>query len=128
MEPLAKFIRSSLTFSNLRKCTSKFYKKLLKSLRSIYLTFYGHWGLTIEKRFAEWKLKTQPKQTLPPSANFTNILWADFCTKVFCAPFMCLQFGFVIFWRKDLGAKAANNLLVKLPPSGNSWRRNSTSC
>jgi hypothetical protein len=40
---------------------------------------------------------------------------------------MCLQFGFVIFWRKDFGAKAANKLWVKLPPSGNIWRRNSTS-
>jgi hypothetical protein len=36
--------------------------------------------------------------------------------KVFCAPFMCLQFGFVIFWRKDFGAKAANKMLVKLTP------------
>jgi hypothetical protein len=36
--------------------------------------------------------------------------------KVFCAPFMCLQFGFVIFWQKDLGAKAANKMLVKLTP------------
>jgi hypothetical protein len=26
--------------------------------------------------------------------------------KVFCAAFMCLQFGFVIFWQKDFGAKA----------------------
>jgi len=33
-----------------------------------------------------------------------------FCMKVFCAAFMCLQFGFVIFWRKDFGAKASGNL------------------
>ncbi len=32
--------------------------------------------------------------------------------------FMCLQVGFVIFWRKDLGAKAANKMLVKLTPGG----------
>jgi hypothetical protein len=37
-----------------------------------------------------------------------------FCTKVFCAAFMYLQFGFVIFWRKDFGAKAADKMLVKL--------------
>jgi hypothetical protein len=39
-----------------------------------------------------------------------------FCTKVFCAAFMCLQFEFVIFWRKDLGTKAAHKMLVKLTP------------
>ncbi len=36
--------------------------------------------------------------------------------KVFCAAFMRLQFGFVIFWRKDFGAKAVNKMLVKLTP------------
>ena len=37
-----------------------------------------------------------------------------FHTKVPCAPFMCLQFGFVIFWQKDFGAKAPHKMLVKL--------------
>jgi hypothetical protein len=37
-----------------------------------------------------------------------------FRTKVFCAAFMCLQFGFVIFWQKDFGTKAAHKMLVKL--------------
>jgi hypothetical protein len=42
--------------------------------------------------------------------------------KVFCAAFMCLQFGFVIFWRKDFGTKAAHKMLVKLTPGGsNEW-------
>jgi hypothetical protein len=27
---------------------------------------------------------------------------------------MCSQFGFVIFWQKDFGAKAAHKMLVKL--------------
>jgi hypothetical protein len=36
--------------------------------------------------------------------------------KVFCTAFMCLQFGFVIFWQKDFGAKAAHKMLVKLTP------------
>jgi len=31
---------------------------------------------------------------------------------------MCLKFEFVIFWRKDFGAKAANKMLVKLTPVG----------
>ncbi len=39
-----------------------------------------------------------------------------FHTKVFCAAIMCLQFGFVIFWRKDFGAKAAHKMLLKLTP------------
>jgi hypothetical protein len=39
-----------------------------------------------------------------------------FHTKFPCAPFMCLQFGFVIFWQKDFGAKAAHKMLVKLTP------------
>jgi hypothetical protein len=37
--------------------------------------------------------------------------------KVFCAAFMRLQFGFVIYWQKDFGAKAAHKMLVKLTPS-----------
>ena len=35
-----------------------------------------------------------------------------FCTKVFCAAFLCLQLVFVIFWWKDFGAKAAHKMLV----------------
>jgi len=35
---------------------------------------------------------------------------------------MCLQFGFVIFWQKDFGAKAAHKMLVKLTPGGRSWQ------
>jgi len=52
------------------------------------------------------------------TVNFTNILRAAFHTKVLCAAFMCLQFGFVIFWWKDFGAKAAHKMLVKLSPGG----------
>ncbi len=39
-----------------------------------------------------------------------------FHTKVLCSAFMCLQFGFVIFWQKDFGTKAAHKMLVKLTP------------
>jgi hypothetical protein len=41
------------------------------------------------------------------------------CAKVFCAAFMCLQFGFVIFWQKDFGAKAAHKMLVTFTPGAN---------
>jgi len=37
-----------------------------------------------------------------------------FCTKVLCAAFLSLQFGFVIFWRKIISAKAACKMLMKL--------------
>jgi len=39
-----------------------------------------------------------------------------FNTKVLCSAFMCAQIGFVIFWQKDFGAKAAHKMLVKLTP------------
>jgi hypothetical protein len=42
----------------------------------------------------------------------------DSHTKVLCTAFKCLQLGFVIFWRKDFGAKAAHKMLVKLTPGG----------
>jgi hypothetical protein len=42
-----------------------------------------------------------------------------FCAKVLCAAFMCLQFGFVMFLRKDFGAKAVHKMMVKLTPA---WR------
>jgi len=37
-----------------------------------------------------------------------------FCAKVFGAAFLLLQFGFVIFWQKKIGAKAAHKMLVKI--------------
>ncbi len=45
-----------------------------------------------------------------------------FLMKVFCATFMCLLFGFVIFWQKDFGAKAVHKMLVKLTPGGRNWQ------
>ncbi len=45
-----------------------------------------------------------------------------FHTKVLDAAFMCLQFGFLIFWRKDFGTKAAHKMLVKLTPVGSFLR------
>jgi hypothetical protein len=42
------------------------------------------------------------------TVNLINILQAAFSYKSFSAAFMCLQFGFVIFWQKEFGAKAAH--------------------
>jgi hypothetical protein len=36
---------------------------------------------------------------------------------------MCLKFGFVIFWQKDFGTKAAHKMLVKLTPAYYGVRR-----
>jgi len=37
-----------------------------------------------------------------------------FPTKVLCAAFHSLQFGFEIFWQKNIGAKAAHKMFMKL--------------
>jgi hypothetical protein len=41
---------------------------------------------------------------------------------------MWLQFGFVIFWHKDFGTKAAPKMLVKLTPGGRNWQLVYPSC
>jgi len=46
--------------------------------------------------------------------NFINTLLEPFCTKVLCAAFHKLQLGFVIFWQKNISAKAARKMLMKL--------------
>ncbi len=43
---------------------------------------------------------------------------SHFCTKVFCAVLLYLQFGFVILWQNNIGAKAARKMLMKLT----TWR------
>jgi hypothetical protein len=39
---------------------------------------------------------------------------------------MFLQLGFVIFWQKDFGTKAAHKMLVKLTLGGKNWKLIST--
>jgi hypothetical protein len=56
---------------------------------------------------------------ISPGINFTNFYEELFHTKIFCAAFMCLQFGFEIFWWNDFGATAAHKMLVKLAPGVN---------
>jgi len=46
---------------------------------------------------------------------------SSFLYESFFHSFMCLQFGFVIFWQKEFGAKAAHKMLVKLTPGQQSW-------
>ena len=42
-----------------------------------------------------------------------------FHTNVFCSAFLCLQFGCVIFWWKEISTKNACKLLVKLTSGSN---------
>jgi len=55
-----------------------------------------------------------------PGVNFINILFEPFCTKGLCTAFLYLQFGFVIFWPKNIGAKATPKMLIKLTTG--SWQ------
>jgi len=54
-----------------------------------------------------------------PIVNFMNILltYAFFCTKVLCTSFLYLHIGFVIFWQKNISAKDAREMLMKLTTS-----------
>jgi len=54
-----------------------------------------------------------------PRCQFHQYFMSSFvCTKVFCTAFLCLQFGFIIFWRKNIGKKAACKRLVKYVTEG----------
>jgi hypothetical protein len=46
-----------------------------------------------------------------------------FIGKFFGIAFMRSQFGFVIFWQKDFGAKAAHKIVVKLTSGGTGGSR-----
>ncbi len=70
-------------------------------------------------------LRIQCFETWQPGINFTNILRAAFRMKVFCAALMCLQFRFVIFWRKDFGAQSAHKMFCN---QANVWKSPTTSC
>jgi len=48
-----------------------------------------------------------------PGVNFIKILREN-GMEVLCAAFLKLKFGFVIFWQKNISAKAACKMLMKL--------------
>ncbi len=55
--------------------------------------------------------------------SISSIFYEElFSMKIFCAAFVCLQFGFVIFWQKDFGTKAALKILAKLTPGDRKWQ------
>jgi len=51
---------------------------------------------------------------MPRSQFHQHFTIAFFRTKVFWAGFLLSQFGFKIFWLKNIGAKAAHKMLMKL--------------
>ncbi len=57
-----------------------------------------------------------PRVPLEPGVNFINILRARFLYKSELSSFSLDTFGFVIFWRKNIGAKCVRKTLMKLTP------------
>jgi len=53
-------------------------------------------------------------QSFSPGVNFINILRAPFTVESVLHSFSLLQFGFVVFGRKNIGEKAARKMLMKL--------------
>jgi hypothetical protein len=101
-----------------------------KNIESIFL-------VSISPTFFEQLLRQNPFAKKITNPNFKHIkaaqrasVWLSispifykqlFHTKVLYAAFMCLQLGFLIFWQKDFGAKAAHKMLVKLTPGQLCW-------
>jgi hypothetical protein len=48
-----------------------------------------------------------------PGVNFTDILQAAFSSEIVLHSFFKLQYGFVFFCEKNIGAKAADKMLLK---------------
>jgi len=58
------------------------------------------------------------EETVQDLLNFINILLLAARMKVFCPAFFYSLFGLIIFWRRNIGAKAALEMLVKLTIQG----------
>ncbi len=50
---------------------------------------------------------------LTPDINVINALWAHFLYKSVFAAFLQFQLALVIFWQKNIGTKAARQMLMK---------------
>jgi hypothetical protein len=91
--------------------------------------FHQHYMRTFFVRTSLWQLflHTCNKRKLPKrhsyenrvritlmklttGVNFINILPCLFCSKVHIEAFLELKFGFVIFWRKNIGAKLVDEI------------------
>jgi hypothetical protein len=71
------------------------------------------------KQSLEHNSKKDERQSLKgytPGVNFINIFCAPSLYKSALRSFSLLHFGFIIFWRKDIGKKRARKMLMKLTP------------
>jgi len=69
--------------------------------------------------------KTLVKST--PGVNLTDNLQAAFSYKSVLEAFLYLQFGFLMFWQKNIGSKTARKMLAKLTASiSSSFQRYAT--
>ena len=87
------------------------------------IAFFNRLRIQQERKKKDWWLffgfKSLTRHT-PDYGSISPTFYAQlFCTKVFSAAFLYLQFGFVFVWRKNIGAKAARKMLVKLTPAVN---------
>jgi len=85
------------------------YSRLMHSFRQIYLRKIGTIFILLSYQWfyatdygLRWKLR---------GVNFISISCMPFHKKVLWAAFLLLQFGFVIFWQKNIGTKAARKML-----------------
>ncbi len=116
-------------------CAKKALKNLLSTLRFLPFAFNQSlkltpgvnftnilWAAFAPKSFCQkitnpnCKHMKGAKRTWVWKSCLQNIGEIDSHTKVICTAFKCLQFGFVNFWQKDFGTKAAHKMLVKLKP------------
>jgi len=72
-------------------------------------------GKNFAKDFRIWSRRVLYRSS-GSGVNFINILSEPFLQKCFFATFLLLKFGFVSFWRKNFGKKAAHKMLMKLTP------------
>jgi hypothetical protein len=93
-----------------------FYTKMFLKLLSTYSSCSYFLAKNIGKK--EKKKKKQVYKVLlklSTSDNITKILQAPFMyERVLHAAFLCLQIGFLIFWRKEIRTKVALKILFKL--------------
>ncbi len=78
--------------------------------------YFTIWVIKIKSFGVLLANQDDPFKMLRLAINFTNIIRAAFSYESFARSFFVLRFvlRFVLFWRKNIGAKAACNMLVKL--------------
>jgi len=76
--------------------------------------------MLLPKRHSYEKRTSKTLMQLTPGITFTNITNSFFKQYVLLS-FSFITLGFVIFWRKEIGTKAARKILVKLTIAENTF-------